>query len=104
MPQPCTISALDKNFRAKASSTKPSDTFTCCNHPPDLGSLLRTFGKKDNTPKGNAKAVPKPTIPAVSCMAPPSAVSEPTSKEPRIGPVQEKETTASVSAIKKMPK
>ena len=104
IPQPCTISALDKNLSAKASSTKPSDTFTCCNQPPDLGNLLNTLGKKDNTPKGNAKAVPKPSIPAVSCIAPPSAVSEPTSKEPSIGPVHEKETTASVNAIKKMPK
>ncbi|CAI8363027.1 MAG: Uncharacterised protein [Bacteroidota bacterium] len=74
-----------------------------CNHPPDLGSLLSMFGKKDRNPNGNANAVPKPSIPAVSCMAPPSAVNEPTNKEPKIGPVHENDTNARVTAMKKMP-
>ena len=42
-------------------------------------------------------------MPAVNCIAPPSAESEPASNEPSMGPVHEKETRASVSAIKKMP-
>ena len=103
-PQLCTISAFDKNFNANASSINPNETFTLCNHPPDFGSLLKTLGKNDIKPKGNANAVPKPSIPAVSCVAPPSAVRDPTNSEPKIGPVHEKETKASVNAIKKIPR
>ena len=56
-----------------------------------------------NKAKGKAKATPKPVIPAVSCMAPPSEVSEPAKRDPKIGPVQENDTMARVSAIKKIP-
>ena len=61
------------------------------------------FGNSANNAKGNAKAKPKPPIPIDSCMAPPSLDKEPPKREPKIGPVHEKETIASVSAIKKIP-
>jgi hypothetical protein len=64
---------------------------------------LRALGKNAKNPKGRAKANPKPAIPTVSWSAPPSAVSEPASNEPKIGPVQEKDTIAKVRAIKKIP-
>tara|TARA_B100001057_G_C22668375_1_gene878801 strand:- start:3 stop:311 length:309 start_codon:yes stop_codon:yes gene_type:complete len=42
-------------------------------------------------------------MPTVNCHAPESAVSEPANKDPKIGPVQEKETIARVSAMKNIP-
>src|SRR5262245_54897826 len=54
-----------------------------------------------NNANGNPSATPKPAAPAVSGQAPCSAT--PTSSVPKIGPVQEKETIASVPAIKKIP-
>ena len=98
-----TKSALDKNLKAKASSKKPRITLVVFSHPPELGKDFNQLGNKANKAKGSAKANPKPVIPALSCMAPPSAVKEPASKEPKIGPVQEKETIAKVRAIKKIP-
>ena len=53
--------------------------------------------------KGKASANPNPVIPNVSCIAPPSEVKLPANKEPKIGPVHEKETSAKVNAIKKIP-
>ena len=102
-PQCPTKSALERNFKARANSKNPNTTFTVVIHPPDLGSAFNVFGNKAKRPKGNPKATPKPSIPTVSCVAPPSAPNEPANKEPRIGPVHEKETIAKVRAIKKMP-
>ncbi len=51
--------------------------------------------------KGSASARPKPARPTVKGHAPP--LNEPTSNEPNIGPVQEKDTMVSVKAIKKIP-
>ena len=73
------------------------------NHPPDFGKEFSQFGNNANNAKGKANANPKPDIPAVSCVAPPSEVKEPANKEPKMGPVQEKETIASVNAIKNTP-
>ena len=98
-----TKSAFDKNLKAKASSKKPKTTSVVFNQPPDFGKEFNQFGNNANSAKGKAKAKPKPVIPAVNCVAPPSEVKEPANKEPRIGPVQEKETIAKVNAIKKMP-
>ena len=70
---------------------------------PDLGKAFKVLGNKANKPKGRPRATPKPSIPIDNCVAPPSDVIEPASKEPKIGPVQEKETIARVSAIKKIP-
>ena len=62
-----------------------------------------TQGTRQTVAKGKASANPKPPIPAVNCMAPPSEVKEPASNDPKIGPVHEKDTIARVSAIKKIP-
>ena len=73
------------------------------NQSPELGIDFNQFGNKANKVKGSAKAIPKPVIPALNCIAPPFAVKEPANKEPKIGPVQEYDTIARVSAIKKIP-
>ena len=103
IPQCVTRSAFERNLNARASSRKPRITFTVVSQPPDFGNELSKPGNKANKPKGSASARPKPAMPAVSCIAPPSAVSEPANNEPRMGPVQENETNASVSAIKNIP-
>src|SRR5438094_4207906 len=100
-PHCFTRSALERNFIAIAISKNPKTTFTEFNQPPDLGSEPNQFGKMANTVKGSAREKPKPARPAVSGHEPCAAV--PASKEPKIGPVQEKETMASVNAIKKIP-
>lgn len=64
---------------------------------------LSAFGNKAKSAKGKASANPNPVIPNVSCIAPPSEVKLPANKEPKIGPVQENETIAKVSAMKKIP-
>ena len=102
-PQWETRSALDKNFRANASSKNPNTTLTVVIHPPDFGKAFNAFGNKAKSAKGKASAKPKPVIPTVSCIAPPSVVKLPASRDPKIGPVHEKETMAKVSAIKKIP-
>ena len=96
-----TKSALDKNFKASASSKNPKITFTVFSHPPDLGSELIIPGNKANKAKGKPKAIPNPAIPAVKYHAP--CVSVPANNEPTSGPVQEKDTITSVKAIKKTP-
>ena len=103
MSQCATKSAFDKNLKAKANSKKPSTTLVVFIHPPDFGNAFNQLGNNANRAKGKARASPKPVIPAVNCVAPPSAVNEPANNEPKIGPVQEKETIAKVKAIKKMP-
>src|SRR5690554_662460 len=102
-PQFSTKSALDKNLNANPNSKNPRTTFTVFNQPPLFGSLFNQFGNIANNANGNANASPNPDIPTVSCQAPPSLVKDPPSSAPNIGPVQEKETIAKVSAIKKTP-
>lgn len=102
-PQCFTKSALDKNLKASPNSRNPITTFTVFIQEPDRGSFCIMEGKAANRPKGRANANPNPDIPAVNCMAPPSELKDPASKDPRIGPVQEKETRANVSAIKNIP-
>ena len=98
-----TRSALDKNLKAKANSKNPRITLVVFNQPPELGIDFSQFGNKANKVKGSAKAIPKPVIPALNCIAPPFAVKEPANRDPKIGPVQENETIARVKAIKKIP-
>ena len=95
---------MERNLKAKASSKNPKITLVVLSHPPDFGRAFSMFGNIANNAKGNPSATPKPAIPAVSCQAPPSAEREPASKEPRIGPVHEKDTIDKVNAIKKTPK
>ena len=80
----------------------PNTTFTEFNHPPDFGNLLIMLGKAAKTAKGSPKAIPKPLIAAVIGHGP-FFNAEPKTV-PKIGPVQEKETKASVNAMKKIPK
>ena len=101
-PQCQTKSAEDKNFKAKASSKNPKQTFTLFNQPPDLGMLLRKPGNIADNVNGSAKARAKPNIPTAGPNNSPLELAS-TSKVPIIGPVQEKETKAKDAAIKKMP-
>ena len=96
-----TRSALDRNLKAKANSKNPSTTFTVFNQPPDLGKEFIQPGKAANRPNGSANANEKPNIPTNGAIPP--IVADSTSKVPTIGPVQEKETSANASAIKKIP-
>ena len=102
-PQCSTKSAFDKNLNANANSKNPKTTFVVFNQPPDFGKEFNQLGNSANKAKGNANANPKPPIPAVNCIAPPSEVNEPANNDPKIGPVHEKETMAKVNAIKKIP-
>src|SRR6187551_2376857 len=102
-PHCFTRSALEKNLTARANSKNPNTTFTVVNHPPDLGNDCSQPGKSANNAKGKASPRPNPPIPKDNCMAPPSFVNAPASKEPSMGPVQENETIARVNAIKNMP-
>ena len=96
-----TKSALDKNLKASASSKNPRKTLTVFNHPPDLGSELSHPGNAANNPNGSASAKEKPNIPTKGPIPPMVAAS--TRSVPTIGPVQEKETKASVNAMKNIP-
>ena len=103
IPRPATKSALDKNLRAKANSINPRETLIVFNQSPDFGNLLIALGNMANNEKGSPSAKPKPAIPAVNSIAPESPESEPARRVPKIGPVQEKETIARVTAMKKIP-
>ena len=103
MPQFETKSAFDKNFKARANSRNPSMILNLLIQPPDFGIFFTILGKNDKNENGNASANPKPKIATVKSVAPESTVNDPTSKDPRIGPVHEKETIANVNAIKKIP-
>ena len=99
-----TKSAFDKNFSAKANSTKPRTTFTVFIQPPDFGRLCSACGNNASSPKIIAHASPKPANANVNNIG---TFAEPVtalpSKLPKIGPVQEKETITSVKAMKKIP-
>ena len=104
IPQCFTKSAFDKNLKAKANSKNPKTTLTVFIHPPDFGKDFNIPGNIAKRVNGKPKATPNPAIPAVNCQAPPSEDNEPASKEPKIGPVHEKDTMAKVNAIKNTPK
>ena len=97
MPQFIVISAVDKNLNANASSINPKTTFTVVNQPPDFGKECSHCGNIANSVNGNASAIPNPNRP-INKEDPPT-----TNNVPIIGPVQEKETNASVNAMKKIP-
>src|SRR5690606_28933931 len=102
-PQCSTRSALDKNLNASPSSRNPITTLTVLSQEPDLGNLFMKEGNAANKVNGSASARPNPPIPSVNWVAPPSELKDPARSEPRIGPVQENETSASVNAIKNIP-
>src|SRR5574344_407251 len=101
MPQPYAKSATDKNFSAKANSRNPRTTLTVFNHPPDLGKRCKTFGNIAKKANGMAKARAKPNMPTAGPTTEP-LVAASTNKVPIMGPVQEKDTSTKVNAIKKM--
>ena len=89
---------------ARANSTKPSTTLTELSQPPEEGMLFNQLGNMAKRPKGMANATPKPSIPETgSQMQVPESEAAVTSRVPMMGPVQEKETTARVRAMKKIP-
>ena len=97
-----TISAVDKNFKAKANSKNPRVTFTVFNQPPEEGKEFNQPGKAANRVNGIASARAKPNIPTAGpSKDPPEAAL--TSSDPIIGPVQEKLTKLKVNAMKKIP-
>ena len=99
--QPCERSALEKNFKASISSTKPSTTFTWLSQPPEAAILLSIPGNMANNANGKANPTEKPNIPTAGPAIPPLPAA--TSNGPTIGPVQEKDTMANVRAMKNMP-
>lgn len=56
------ISALERNFSAKANSRKPKTTFTLLIQLPDLGNELSHAGNAANNPNGIANAMENPNI------------------------------------------
>ena len=69
--------------------------------PPDFGIDFSQDGNRANNVNGNAKAIAKPSIPIAGATTLP-VVDTCTSKKPIIGPVQEKDTSESVNAIRKI--
>src|SRR5210317_2196871 len=86
-PQCSTKSAFDKNFNAKANSINPKTTLTVFNQPPDFGNEFNHLGNMANNVNGKANARPKPLIPKVNWVAPPSTDKELPNNVPNIGPV-----------------
>lgn len=76
--------------------------FTVLSQPPDLGNDFNQLGKNAKSVNGIANASPKANIPTIGFKNSPPA--DDTSKLPAIGPVQEKETSTSVKAMKNTPK
>ena len=80
---------------------KASVTLTAFIQPPDFGALFSSCGKRAKRVKGSARATAKPVMPmAGAAMLP--CVDTATSRNPMMGPVHEKDTSASVNAIRKM--
>jgi len=69
--------------------------------PPDFGIDFSQDGNRANSVNGNAKAIAKPSIPIAGATTLP-VVDTCTNKKPIIGPVQEKDTSESVNAIRKI--
>ena len=93
---------MERNFRARASSIKAKTTFTEFIHPPLFGIDCRRLGKIAKSVKGRASARANPSIPTAGASIPEEEVAACTKSVPIIGPVHEKETSASVKAIKKI--
>ena len=99
IPQRSTKSAFDKNLNANASSINPKMTLTTSNQDPDLGRFFSSFGNNAKIANGTPNPIPNPENAGVMN----AEFLALASTNPRIGPVQEKETMAKVNAIKKIP-
>ena len=98
------MSATDKNLNARANSNKHKTTLTWFSHQPDEGNPFSKPGKIAKRANGSPSAIPNPAMPTVRFQAPPPPLEDAlASNPPRIGPVHEKETNASVIAMKKIP-
>src|SRR5690606_25494976 len=95
-------STLDKNFKANASSKKPSTTLTLLSQPPDLGRDFIIDGNIAKSTNGMAKAKEKPNIPMAGPKRSP-LVAASTNSVPIIGPVHENETTAKLADTNNKP-
>ena len=95
-------STLLKNFKANANSTKPNVTFNAFCQPPLLVSTVNNLGKKAKIINGNASPKPKPNIPLMGPKLPALPPARPKIEATKF-PVQLKETTTNVNAIKNMP-
>src|SRR6185503_13681760 len=102
IPACTTKSALEANFNASANSKNPKTTFTEFNQPPEEGREFNQPGKAANNPNGSESARANPNIPQNGPANFPVAAAS-TKSVPMIGPVQEKETSDSVNAMKKIP-
>ena len=98
-PHRMTKSALDKNLKANASSINPNTFFTMSSQDPDLGKFLTKLGNRANRANGSPNPKPKPANAGVIYFA----LFKFPNTNPKIGPVQEKETMAKVNAIKNIP-
>lgn len=98
-PYRITKSALDKNLKAKASSINPNTFFTISSQEPDFGRFLTKLGNKANRANGSPNPNPKPANAGVIYLA----LFKFPNTNPKIGPVHENETMASVKAIKNIP-
>ena len=100
--QSSTISALERNLRAKASSIKPSTTLTELSQPPDLGSPESQPGNRAKSVNGKARAMANPAMPTTGPQKLPLTAAS-TRIVPTKGPVHENDTKAKVKAMKKIP-
>ena len=99
--QPYARSATERNLRAKASSRKPRHTLMQFIHPPLLGARFSHEGKRAKRVKGRASASAKPNMPVSGANRLPLVLTS-TSRNPMMGPVQEKLTRLRVKAMRKM--
>ncbi len=79
----------------------PNVTFTQFIQLPDFGAAFSHVGKIAKSIKGSAKATAKPNIPVAAPIILPE-VPNSTSRKPIMGAVQEKLTSTSVKAIRKI--
>ena len=80
---------------------KPRTTLMVFIQEPDFGACFNHVGNKAKSVNGSAKARANPNIPSAGPIILPCVLTS-TSRKPIIGPVQEKLTSVSVKAIRKM--
>ena len=80
---------------------KPSTIFTELSHPPDFGIACKNDGNIAKRANGRASPRAKPPMPTAGPMIAPCEAAS-TRRVPIIGPVQEKDTSTRVKAMKNM--
>ena len=79
----------------------PSTTLMVFIHDPDFGTCLSHDGKRAKRVKGRASATANPSMPNAGASQLPLVVVS-TRSRPIMGAVQEKDTSTSVKAIRRM--